>query len=120
MPGGDPSESILGKRRRADTEKSDAPAEARTSEDLVKDERIWFEDGNIVIRVGPGITEKSGPIYGFKCHRSVLSDNSEVFKDMFHLPNPTNMDTVDGVPFVDLTDEQGGVRDVLRTIYGPA
>ena len=118
MSADDSSPGTLGKRRRVDTEESDAPAEAYTSESLVKDERVWFDDGNIVVRAGPGIAGSDGLVYGFKCHRSVLADSSEVFKDMFRMPNPANVGTVDSVPFVDLHDKWEDVRDALRMLYG--
>ncbi len=47
-------------------------------QDLVK-HPLWFDDGSIVI-----IVENTG----FRVHRTLLASHSEVFRQMFSLPQP--------------------------------
>lgn len=86
--------------------------------ELIRDEHIWFEDGNIAICAGPGCTGV-GPVYGFKCHASVLASRSPVFKTMLQLPNASESGKkLDGTPRVDLLDKWEDTRDLLRLLYG--
>ena len=77
---------------------------------------IWFDDGNIVVRAGPGCTGV-GPVYGFKCHRSILSSKSYTLEAMFGVPNSDRL-SLDGVPVVDFPDPWEDMRDFLRMMYG--
>lgn len=101
------------KRRRVD---EDGSADGATKDELTRDEVVWFEDGNIIVRAGPGCTG-AGPVYGFKCHKSVLATKSQVFDTLFQLPNGGG-ETVDGVQTVDFPDKWEDVRDFLRFLYG--
>lgn len=103
------------KRRRVDEDGSDGATKA----ELTQDEVVWFEDGNIIVLAGPGCNRESGPIYGFKCHKSVLVAKSPVFETLFQLPNSGGGgDAVDGVQTVDFPDKWEDVRDFLRYLYG--
>ncbi|GJE93098.1 hypothetical protein PsYK624_092570 [Phanerochaete sordida] len=84
--------------------------------ELTRDEIVWFDDGNIVVRAGPGCTG-DGPVYGFKCHRSILSSKSYALEAMFGLPS-SYCPSLDGVPVVDFPDPWEDVRDFLRMMYG--
>ncbi|GJE88202.1 BTB/POZ domain-containing protein [Phanerochaete sordida] len=83
---------------------------------LIRDERVWFADGNVIVRAGPGCTG-DGPVYGFRCHSSVLAARSPVFADMFQLPNAAG-DRFEGAECVDLPDDAEDVRGLLRYLYG--
>ncbi|KAK7690458.1 hypothetical protein QCA50_005556 [Cerrena zonata] len=71
----------------------------------------WFDDGNIVI-----VAENTG----FKVHRDVLSQRSEIFKDMLLVPQPPvpNQDEIlDGIPVVHVSDTQKDLFYVISAIY---
>ena len=72
------------------------------------DERYYFSDGNIVILAETTL---------FRVHRSVLAMYSEVFKDMFTLPQPATGTKIDGFPLVRLPDTKDQVGGMLETIY---
>ena len=71
---------------------------------------FWFDDGSVVLHV-----ESTQ----FRVHRSVLSANSEVFRGMFSLPQPTTVDRdlVDGCPVVRLADKVVDWTHVLKALY---
>ena len=68
---------------------------------------LWFEDGNVVL-VAEGAA--------FKVHRGVLSRNSEIFRDMFGVPQPEHGETFEGCPVVHLTDSKEDVRYMLSAL----
>ncbi|GJE88198.1 BTB/POZ domain-containing protein [Phanerochaete sordida] len=84
--------------------------------ELIRDEKVWFDDGNVIVRAGPGCTG-DGPVYGFRCHSSVLAARSPVFHDMFQLPNAAG-ERLEGAACVDLPDDWEDVRGLLRYLYG--
>lgn len=86
-----------------------------TGDGVIIDERLWFSDGNIVVRAGPGCTG-SGPVHAFKCHKSVLATKSPILKTMFELPNEAG-ERMQGIPTVDFPDKWEDVRDFLLLIY---
>lgn len=86
--------------KRARTDVDDAPPLAPTRSD------IWFEDGNVVLQA-----ENTQ----FRVHRGVLTKSSEVFRDMFAIPQPA---TVDECPLVHLADTAEQVQWVLKALYG--
>ena len=72
---------------------------------------LWFEDGNIVLAVQDT---------SFRVHRGVLSRNSEVFRDMFSLAQPTGPQqshTSSGCPIVPLSDNKEEVSYMLQALY---
>ena len=74
---------------------------------------LWFDDGNIVI-----IAQYTP----FKVHRGFLIQRSEVFRDMCSLPevpesSETQVDMMDGVPIVDMSDHWEDVSDLLSALY---
>ncbi|EKM56190.1 uncharacterized protein PHACADRAFT_184866 [Phanerochaete carnosa HHB-10118-sp] len=95
---------------------SDINVEASLGPELIRDEHIWFKDGNIIICAGPYHTG-DGPMYGFRCHASVLASRSPVFKTMLQLPNASGRQ-LGGTPCVDLLDQWEDIRDLLRLLYG--
>ena len=81
---------------------------------MKEDEEVWMEDGNIVVSAG------TDPIVLFRCHRFVLAKYSEVFKDMFSLPESgaSATETYRNIPRVHLAgDSPEDVRDLLRMMY---
>ena len=87
---------------------------------------IWMEDGNIVLQSENTL---------FRVHRSVLSRNSSVFRDMFELSSiddvsldsgegsnsggmAPELELYDGVPLVSLPHDEGvDVEELLLAVY---
>ena len=83
-----------------------------TQHSTSKDTDFWFDDANIVI-----IAQSTA----FRVHRGLLSQHSDVFRDLFTIPQPVDekgADTMDGCPVVRLPDTSYDVRELLRVIYG--
>ncbi|KAJ3558150.1 hypothetical protein NM688_g1093 [Phlebia brevispora] len=70
-------------------------------------ERLWFEDGNVVLQAGDTM---------FRVYRGILCNASEVFRDMFSIPQPPEGETVDGVPLVRLYDSPFELADLLDVL----
>jgi len=69
---------------------------------------FWFEDGNIVVQA-----QRTQ----FRLHRSVLSMQSPIFRDMFAYPQPEDGPTVDGCPLVHLPESSKDVRNFVKLLY---
>lgn len=69
---------------------------------------FWFHDGNIVI-----IAECAA----FKVHRGQLERHSEIFSDLFSVPQPNDQDLVDGCSYVELQDCPADVFHFLSALY---
>ncbi|KAF5352848.1 hypothetical protein D9756_006344 [Leucocoprinus leucothites] len=74
---------------------------------------FWFRDGSIVLCVDKTL---------FRVHQTILGKHSEVFEDMFSLPQPTaeEEDTVEGCRVVMLHDSRDDFVDLLSAIYDPS
>ncbi|KAI5119036.1 hypothetical protein M0805_001859 [Coniferiporia weirii] len=99
---------------------------------------LYFADGNIVLSAlstahsGPtsadsNITDASDPVpmepksLLFRVHKSLLLENSVVFRDMLNLgdaPSGVNEEH-DGAPVVQMPDSAEEVEDLLKTFYRP-
>jgi hypothetical protein len=80
------------------------------------DDDIYFEDGNLVISAKNGT---DGDIVYFRVHKSILGKHSPVFKDMYSVPPPQEVEQHDGVPLVHVHDDAGALRSFLKAIYDP-
>lgn len=69
---------------------------------------VWLDDGNVVI-----VAERTA----FKVLRSILSRNSDIFRDMFAMPQPANAEVMDGCPVVQLPDSKKDVAHVLSALF---
>ena len=98
------------------TSSETSPKRRRVSQELLHDEDLWLEDGNIVI-AATDETQEEKAVYAFKCHRSVLSEKSEIFADMFSLPPSDVNQTIEGVPRVHLEDPVDDLRAFLQMLY---
>ncbi|KAF8903484.1 hypothetical protein CPB84DRAFT_1677981 [Gymnopilus junonius] len=79
-----------------------------TSYDVTKS-KYWFDDGNVILQA-----ENTQ----FRVHRSVLSNHSVVFRDMFTMPQPAPLDPlVDGCPVVSLSDKTADIGHVMSLFY---
>ncbi|KAL4244066.1 hypothetical protein ABKN59_010958 [Abortiporus biennis] len=93
----------------------DDPAQAgearfETHPSITRSERIWMDDGNIVI-----IAEKTA----FRVHKSILSLHSEVFKDIFELEHPSDSleETFEGCPTLHISDAASDFTLILEILY---
>lgn len=69
----------------------------------------WHDDGNIVIQGCDGTQ--------FRVHRSVLCNVSTIFVDMFAIPPPPDLETVEGCPLVVLPDTSAEVQVLVDLVY---
>ncbi|KAI0085843.1 hypothetical protein BDY19DRAFT_996503 [Irpex rosettiformis] len=69
---------------------------------------FWFADGNVVL-----VSGKSG----FKVHRGQLERHSEVFRDLFSIPQPPVQALVEGCPWVELYDHPADIACLLTALY---
>jgi hypothetical protein len=74
---------------------------------LVRSE-LWFADGNIVLLSG---------ITGFKVHRGQLERHSQVFSDLFALPQPSDQELFEDCILVELHDCPSDLLYFLRALY---
>ena len=94
---------------------SEASSLKRRRPDESRDEDMYFEDGSVVISA----SSTGGGLVYFRVHKSVLSKQSTVFKDMFSLPSPPEMDRYDNLPLVHVHDDAKEFKQFLRAIYDP-
>ncbi|KAL6298842.1 hypothetical protein BKA93DRAFT_743329 [Sparassis latifolia] len=76
--------------------------------ELQQDADFWFADGSIVL-----IAENAT----FRVHQGVLSRHSEVFRELFTVPQPHDEQSVYGCPVVRLYDSPIDLRYLLRVLY---
>ena len=56
----------------------------------------------------------------FKCHKSILARNSDVFEAMFSLPSPSSANEMyEEVPVAVLPDPVDDVKTLLQILYEP-
>ena len=102
-----------GKKRRRDNSASsfgDA-VPPLADENFERDSELSFEDGNIILA-----TEH---VY-FCVHKSILSMNSPVWRDILSMPQPDNVtseEQYDGKPLVVLSDDDVDLEHFLKVMY---
>jgi len=70
--------------------------------------RLWLDDGSVVIQA---------ELTQFRVHRTVLSRHSQVFRNMFSVPQPVYEDNIEGCPIVHLSDSAQDVSHLLSALY---
>ncbi|KDR85999.1 hypothetical protein GALMADRAFT_109535 [Galerina marginata CBS 339.88] len=68
----------------------------------------WFEDGNVILQVEN---------IQFRVHRTVIARHSQVFRDMFGLPQPETETLVEGCPLVHVSDAVEDWENIFRILY---
>ncbi|KAI0301730.1 hypothetical protein B0F90DRAFT_1592731, partial [Multifurca ochricompacta] len=66
---------------------------------------------------GADIIVQSSDNVNFRIHKSILASSSEFFRDMFSLPQPSNDETLDGLPVLHLSEDAGLVRALITLLY---
>ncbi|KAI0699081.1 hypothetical protein BC835DRAFT_1412734 [Cytidiella melzeri] len=89
-----------------------------TNQEFIHDSQIWMKDGNVIVTAANTVDEVT-TLYGFRCHKSVLSKHSTVFETMFGLPQSSVPEYKDGVPVVMLPDPYTDVKGLLQMLYDP-
>ncbi|TCD68722.1 hypothetical protein EIP91_010006 [Steccherinum ochraceum] len=69
---------------------------------------LWFDDGNVIL-----VAEKTA----FRVYQGVLSKNSEIFRDMFTIPQPADAEKLEGCPVVHLSDSQKDLERFLSAVF---
>ena len=69
----------------------------------------WFDDGTVVLQA---------ELKQFRVYRGILSAYSNVFKEMFSLPQPAGRGEVEGCPIVHLDDSADDLGIVLEFLHG--
>lgn len=96
------SSSRPAKRLRAEGDEEPSTPVACTRSDL------WYDDGNIVVQA---------ETTQFRVFRGVLASESDIFNDMFSIPQPTSQgEVVDGCPVVRVHDSAQDWTYILRMI----
>ena len=66
-------------------------------------------DANIIIR--------SSDLVDFRVHKSVLAMSSPVLKDRLSLPQPSDSETFDGLPVVELSEDSELLNSLVSMLY---
>jgi hypothetical protein len=85
------------------------PTMKRPRPNETRDEDFYFEDGSLILSA----KNADGDLVYFRVHRSVLAKQSSVFKDMFSVPSPSEVDMYDGLPLVHVHDEAKEVKEFI-------
>ncbi|PPQ92807.1 hypothetical protein CVT25_004065 [Psilocybe cyanescens] len=71
---------------------------------------FWLYDGSIVLSVQNTL---------FRVHQTILANHSEIFSDLFTVPQPRGELTLDGCHMVHLQDSEKDFEDLLKAVYVP-
>lgn len=88
------------KRPRTDCQEPEEPSYVRG--------KVWFEDGNVVL-VAEGTA--------FCVYKGVLIKDSEIFRDMFTMPQPGDAEKWEGCPVVQLSDTKQDLTRFLLALF---
>lgn len=86
----------------------------------------YYDDGSIVLAAASGGSSDALHVYRvYRVHRSVLSEHSVVFHDMFELNSNSlaeshTQETYDGCALVIMQDDSKDLGDLLQMLYNPA
>jgi hypothetical protein len=63
------------------------------------------------------VVVQSSNFANFRIHKAILASSSQFFRDMFSLPQPSDGETVDGLPVVRLSEDAELVRALITVLY---
>ena len=81
-----------------------------TLRSLTRHQEFWFYDGSIVLSVQETL---------FRVHQTILSTHSDIFSDLFTVPQPDGEYMIEGCHVVILHDDAKDFEDLLRAVYLP-
>ncbi|EMD34224.1 hypothetical protein CERSUDRAFT_55122 [Gelatoporia subvermispora B] len=74
-----------------------------------RSDEFWYPDGSVIL-----IADATA----FRVYQGILAEQSTVFRDMFTLPQPEVMESMDGCPVVRLSDHVSDLTHLLREVFG--
>ena len=77
-------------------------------QEIKRDEQVWLPDGNVVIVADDRVA--------LRVLKSTLTSRSDVFLDLFSLPQPENEGSMDGCPVVHVPDDPNDMRCLLLVV----
>lgn len=83
--------------------------DGETLRDPIPSKDFWFDDGNVILIAGES---------SFRIHRSVLSQNSSVLRQLLDLPRPSGSALMDGCPVIYLPESAHHIGALLGALYG--
>ena len=104
---GEPPAKKTRKRSREASEETAAGEKQETPKYQRGD--VWFDDGNIVLIASVGTA--------FRVYKGILSQHSEVFRDMFAVPQPPDAEKWEDCPVVHLADTAVDLHHILTVLY---
>lgn len=75
---------------------------------LQRDSEFWFEDGSIIL-IAQNV--------GFRVYKRLLCEHSPFFRDLFNIPQPTDVPKIDGCPVIQTLDWAWQLRHLFRIIF---
>jgi BTB/POZ domain len=72
-------------------------------------EPLDVPDANLILR--------SSDLVNFRVHKPVLAMASPFFKDLLSLPQPSNSESVDGLPVIQFTEDAELLRSLVSMLY---
>ncbi|OBZ69703.1 hypothetical protein A0H81_10185 [Grifola frondosa] len=76
--------------------------------EISRDDEFWYKDGNIVLIAGN---------IAFRVYQGLLAEQSQVFMDLFVVPQPAGAETMDDCAMVHLSDSPEDLRHLLRALF---
>jgi hypothetical protein len=83
--------------------------QAQTNTTTSPPEAFDLPDANLIIR--------SSDLVDFRVHMSVLALTSPIFKDLLSLPQPSDSESVDGLPVVQLSEDSELLNSLVSMLY---
>ena len=112
-----------------DSKSGDDQSQGDAQEGDVTRSDIWFEDGNVILvaadNTGYKVSTMLLPLHAiqltfFKVYKGILSQHSEVFRDMLELPPSADDETVDDCPVIKVSDSPNDMRHLLSALFNSA
>lgn len=75
---------------------------------LLHSDDLWLEDGNVILATGK---------VAFKVHRGQLARHSDIFRDLFMIPQPDDQPKLEDCSVVELHDSPSDLTFLLRALY---